>query len=91
VLLLGCCFYGAQAGKEEVEMSIPWGERAAAEGYDFDGDPDDYDYSLCYPDTDQYCPECHEVMGYVVRDGVYGLMCNHCGWPRNKAQEAEGE
>ena len=54
---------------------------------DYFGDPDEVDYSLCYPDDAQYCPECYEVLGYVLRGGVYEQMCNHCGWPRNKQEE----
>jgi hypothetical protein len=67
-------------------------------GGDYDWDNDECDCGLAecdicwppyadYPDNDQYCPECHEVLGYVLRDGAYVQMCNHCGWPRNKAKE----
>jgi hypothetical protein len=59
-------------------------------GADFE-DEDDYDYSLVYPDMDEYCPECKEVLSYVLRDGVYGQMCNHCGWPHNKEKKEEAE
>ncbi len=49
----------------------------------------DRDYSLDYPDNDTYCPECAQSLSYVERGGVYVLMCNHCGWPRNRGKATE--